>query len=65
LAGRDWTKVGGTYDVEAERQTLDEYLKPFVNRSTSRWVARVLEEVGIVEVDTRRPLTIRLAPTIR
>ena len=61
LAGRDWTKVGGTYDVEGEPQTLDEYLKLHVRRSTSRWIARVLETAGLVEIDTGRPLMIRLS----
>jgi len=61
LAGREWVKVGGTFSVEGEPDTLDGYLKGFVGVSTSRWVARVLEEAGIVEVDVGRPLRVRLS----
>ena len=60
LSHKDWMKVGGTYLMDGEPDTLDEYLKGFTGTSTSRWVARVLEEAGIVEIDTGPPLMIRL-----
>ena len=60
LSHKGWMKVGGTYFTDGEPDTLDEYLKGFTGVSTSRWVARVLEEAGIVETDPRPPLMIRL-----
>ena len=60
LSRKGWVKGGGTYSVDGEPHTLDEYLKGFTGVSTSRWVARVLEEAGIVETDPRPPLMIRL-----
>lgn len=60
-----WVPAGGTYVVEGERDTLDEPLKQCVNRQTSRWVAVVLQEAGIVDVDAGPPLQVRLAPHLR
>ena len=60
LASRGWVKVGGKFSVEGEPDTLDDYLKRFTKVLTSRWVARVLVEAGIVEANSDRPLRIRL-----
>ncbi len=60
LSHRGWVKVGGTFSSDGEPDTLDEYLKGFTGVLTSRWVARVLEEAGVVETDRGPPLMIRL-----
>jgi hypothetical protein len=56
-----WVSAGGTYVMEGERGTLDEYLKDCISRQTSRWVAVVLQEAGVVRVDPGPPLRIQLA----
>lgn len=65
LRGRGWVRVGGARTAEGERGTLDEYLKRHIKRDTARWVARVLAEAGVVEVDRRPPLRVRLAGGIQ
>ena len=60
LSHKGWMKVGGMFSMEGEPDTPDEYLKGFTGVSTSRWVARVLEEAGVVETDRGPPLMIRL-----
>ena len=60
LFHKGWVKVGGTFSMDGEPDTLDEYLKGFTGVLTSRWVARVLEEAGVVETDRGPPLMIRL-----
>jgi hypothetical protein len=51
-----WVPAGGTYVVDGELGTLDECLKACISRQTSRWVAVVLEEAGILRVDKGPPL---------
>ena len=60
LKTRDWTEIGGVYDVSAKPGTLDSYLKQFVNRATAGWIAAVFEESGIIEIDRARPARVRL-----
>lgn len=55
-----WVPAGGTYVMGGEIDTLDEYLKHCISRQTSRWVAVVLKEAGIVRVDEGPPLRVRL-----
>lgn len=55
-----WVPAGGTFVVEGEGGTLDEYLKDCISRQTSRWVAVVLEAAGVVRVDKGPPLRVRL-----
>lgn len=55
-----WVPAGGTFVVQGERGTLDEYLKDCISRQTSRWVAVVLEAAGVVRVDKGPPLRVRL-----
>jgi hypothetical protein len=55
-----WVPAGGTYVVGGERGTLDEHLKGCISRQTSRWVAVVLQEAGVVRVDQGPPLRVQL-----
>ena len=55
-----WVRAGGTYVVGGERGTLDEHLKDCISRQTSRWVAVVLQEAGIVRVGKGPPLRVQL-----
>jgi hypothetical protein len=57
--------AGGTYVVDGERGTLDEYLKDCITRQTSRWVTVVLHEAGILQVDTGPPLRVQLTERFR
>ena len=61
LRERGSAPIGGTYTVEAEADTLDAYLKHFINRATANWVAALLEESGVVVVEQGTRLTVRLA----
>lgn len=63
LRHRGWVAAGGQFTTEGEADTLDGYLKPWVKVQTSRWLARVLEVAGLVNVDTGRPLRVRLRAT--
>ncbi len=56
-----WVPAGGIYIVEGEPGTLDEYLKDCISRQTSRWVAVVLREAGVVIVDKGPPLRVLLS----
>jgi hypothetical protein len=58
-----WVLAGGTYVVDGELGTLDEYLKGCISRQTSRWVAVVLKEAGVVRVDNGPPLRVELVET--
>lgn len=60
LKGKGWVEVGTVYYTSANPGTLDEYLKGWINRGTAGWVASVLEEAGIVEIDRNRPIRVRL-----
>ncbi len=60
-----WVPAGGTYVVAGERGTLDEYLKDCISRQTSRWVAVVLQEAGVVRVDEGPPLRVQLTERFR
>jgi hypothetical protein len=57
--------AGGTYVMDGETDTLDEYLKGCISRQTSRWVAVVLKEAGVVRVDEGPPLRVDLIERFR
>lgn len=61
VRGHGNVKIGSVYDTHAEPGTLDEYLKGYVNRATGGWVAVVLEEAGVIEIDRTRPAHIRVS----
>ena len=59
LQGKGWVEIRTVYDIGAKPNTLDGYLKGWVNRGTAGWVAVVLERAGIVEIDRSRPMRVR------
>lgn len=60
-----WVPAGGAYAVSGEPGTLDEHLKDCISRQTSRWVAVVLQEAGVVRVDKGPPLRVQLTERFR
>ena len=60
LSGGSWVPIGTTYQTESVAGTLDAYLKACSKTATAGWVAVLLEQVGVVEVDRSRPLKVRL-----
>jgi hypothetical protein len=60
-----WVPAGGTYVMRGEPDTLDEYLKGCISRQTSRWVAVVLHEAGVVRVDKGPPLRVQMTDAFR
>ena len=60
-----WVPAGGTYVMDGERGTLDEYLKDCISRQTSHWVVVVLQEAGVVRVDEGPPLRVQLTGRFR
>jgi len=60
LKGKGWVKIGAKHDI-ADEGTLDEFLKRFTHgTSVASYVAPILERIGIVEIDRRRPAKIKL-----
>ena len=53
-------RIGGGYTVDGDPNTLDGYLKGFVNRAVSGWVAVVMEKAGLIRINRDRPATVRL-----
>jgi hypothetical protein len=60
-----WVPAGGKFSVDGEPGTLDEHLKRYLKRDVARWLARVLELAGVVELGATRPLSVRLATSYR
>lgn len=61
LPHRKWLVVGGEFKTEGDPQTLDGALKKHViKRSIASYVAPVLVEASLAEVDGGRPLRIKL-----
>lgn len=60
LAGRGWVIIGSAYDTGARAGTLDAYLKQHVNRATAGWIAALLEQAGVVDIDRSRPARVQL-----
>jgi hypothetical protein len=60
LRGRGWVRTTGSFAPEADTTTLSGYLKQYVNRETANWVAVVLGEAGVIELDRSRPVKARL-----
>lgn len=66
LRGRGWVRCAGRHSTDSEPGSLDEYLKHNgPRRDVTNWVAVVLEEAGVAELDVGPPLMIRLAPAFR
>ncbi|MHC4406564.1 MAG: hypothetical protein ACYTG0_43620 [Planctomycetota bacterium] len=60
LAGRGSLPIGSVFSLDSDPDTLDGYLKRFVNRATAGWVAAVLKKAGIIEIDKAPPASVRL-----
>jgi hypothetical protein len=60
LRGRGWVRIGSKYDVDADPDTLDAYLKGCTKRATAGWVAAVLEAAGVIDINRSRPAAVRL-----
>jgi hypothetical protein len=60
LRGQGWVPVGGSRLTEGRPDTLDEYLKGCIKRDTAAWVARVLADAGVVQLDLGPPVRVRL-----
>lgn len=60
--GRGWLRTTGLFNRNPDRTTLNGYLKQYVNRETANWVAVVLEQAGVLELDRTRPVKARLSP---
>jgi hypothetical protein len=60
---RGWVVAGGKHSVFGEPGTLDEYLKRWQKTDVARWLAKVLADAGVVDVDDGRPLKLRARST--
>lgn len=65
LGERRTTRIGGGYTRERDPDTLDGYLKQFVDRATAGWVAALLDRSGVVVIDPDRPATLKLSQSFR
>ncbi len=52
--------IGGRYQVEGNPGTLDEHLKGCVKTTTAGWVAAMLEEAEVLQINRVLPATVRL-----
>jgi hypothetical protein len=62
LGTEAWSPIGGIYDQAADQTSLDGHMKRFVNRATAGWVASLLEDAGVIEIDRRPPARVRMKP---
>jgi len=60
LRERGCVRVGSVFSVDSDADTLDGYLKQCINRATAGWIASLLAEAGVVDVDAGPPATVRL-----
>jgi hypothetical protein len=60
LRGRGWVRVGGVYSTDSAAGSLDEYLKAYLNRATTDWVAVLLERAAVLAIDRSRPARVKL-----
>lgn len=61
LRGRGWVLVGANRELPGEPSTLDGYLERWLKRQTANYVAVVLEQATLVELDRDPPARIRWA----
>ena len=59
LRGRDWILIGNVYLTDNHVGSLDGYLKRCLKRATAGWVAVVLEEAAVLEIDRSRPTRVK------
>jgi hypothetical protein len=55
-----WVEVGARRDVRGNPNTLDGYIKEFLNRAAASYVAAMLDVAGVVELDRGSPLRMRV-----
>lgn len=62
LRGRGWVKIGASHKTpRSTNETFDDFLKSHCyGVSVASYVAAILEEAGMVEIDRSRPAKIRL-----
>jgi hypothetical protein len=60
LRGRRRVLIGSLYSTDSLPGSLDEHLKGFFPRATAGWVAVVLEQARVLEIDRSRPATVQL-----
>jgi hypothetical protein len=60
LRGRGWVPVGASRDINGKPGTLDSYLKKWIKVQVANYVAVVLEQAHVVELDRDRPARVRL-----
>ena len=60
LHEKGWVEIGATHSVTVKPGTLEAYLRTCLRRSTGGYVAALLAEADIIDVDPRKPAKIRL-----
>lgn len=60
LRGRGWVPVGANRVLAGNPGTLDEYLKTCVPRQTANYIAVLLNQAGVLELDPAMPARVRL-----
>ncbi len=61
LRGRGWVRTTRSFEPDDDTTTLSGYLKQYTSRETANWVAVVLEQASVLELDRERPVTARVA----
>ena len=59
LRGKGWVAIGSTRG-KTKPGTLEHYVDGFIPRRAANYVASVLEQVGVVEIDRHKPSSVRL-----
>ena len=60
LRGKGWIRIGAIHNAALEG-TFDEYVQRSTHgTSAASYVAPILERIGIIEIDRKRPARIRL-----
>jgi hypothetical protein len=61
MKGRDWVAVGANRVLAGNPDTLDGYLKQHVPRQTANYIAVLLSQAGVLDLDDGRPARVRLS----
>ncbi len=62
LGAEGWTVIGMVFNQEADPTTLHGHMMRFVNRASANYVARLLEEAKVVQIDRRPSAKVRVRP---
>lgn len=60
LHEKGWVEIGATHSVTVKPGTLEAHLRTCLRRSTGGYVAALLAEAGLIDIDPRKPAKIRL-----